>query len=404
MFFEIELVDDGHRRAMLKNISLSLMLTLSLFTFPVSVQATDAGDTLQKVLLKDKIFPSTCVLSVQLIDRQAILRVGNYQPTSDETMRVDSVLAAKKVIDAYPQVSCVVIRCAWNPVSFTDVFVTAKQMISYGAGTIEKAELLASLTCVKLSTGDSPQFVFNRYFVEGEQALAKNDNGKAELLFNMAFQEAPAWTAAASDSKVMNNYLELARNFQSRDDYGGAARVLMRVMSVREAAGLHATDGDTAKVVMALAEAYIMDKREPQAIEVLTKAIDDGKSSPVASSVVYAQMLEKLASCLQPGSTREQELLREALKVRESQPGAEDIALVAALERLADSMTRTTRSSDAIELYKRAISALDKAMITKDYNKRISYEVYSTSVNRMHQKLAQLGHTAGHSNSNRPHW
>lgn len=388
---------------MLKNLSLSLVISLSLSGFAFPVFAADASDTLQKVLIRDKVFPSTCALSVQLIDRQAILRVGNYQPTSDETMRVDSVLAAKKMIDAYPQVSCVVIRCAWNPVSFTDVFVTAKQIISYGAGTMEKAELLASLTCVKLSTGDSPQFVFNRYFVEGEQALSKNDNGKAELLFNMAFQEAPTWTAAASDSKVINNYLELARNFQGREDYNGAARVLMKVITVRDAAGLHATDGDTAKVVLALAEAYVMDRREQQAIEVLTKAIDEGKTSPVASSIVYAQMLEKLASCLQPGSAREQELLKEALKVRESQPGAEDIALVAALERLADS-TKSTRSSEAIELYKRAISALDKAMITKDYNKRISYEVYSTSVNRMHQKLAQLGHTTGHSTSNRPHW
>ncbi len=126
--------------------------------------AFDSGEALKAQILKDKIFTPSTLLTVQMGSNQAVLRVGNYQPATEEVMRIDSVLAAKRVIDAYPQIACVVVRYAWSPDKYTDLFVTSKQIISFGAGTMDKAALLAGLTCIKLSTGDSPQFIFQPLF------------------------------------------------------------------------------------------------------------------------------------------------------------------------------------------------------------------------------------------------
>ncbi len=371
--------------------------------------AADPSATLKAQILKDKIFTSSTLLTVQLSSNQAVLRVGNYQPATEEVMRIDSVLAAKRVIDAYPQISCVVVRYAWSMDKYTDLFVTSKQIVSFGAGTMDKAQLLAGLTCVKLSTGDSPQFVFSRYFVEGESALARGESGKAELLFNTAFQEAPSYTQAALESKVATDYLDLAHSYSQRDDYDNAARVLKKIIELREAAGQGLSNIETAKLALALADAYNSGRRQTDLEESLGKLINAGKGTPLAATIEYAQALEKLANSLQSGSTKEQELLREALKIRESIPGAEDFALVTSLEKLADSLSRTPKSAEAVDLYKRAIAALDKAMVTKDPNRRISYGIYSTSVNRMHQKLTALGHgpntkRESSSSSSSTHW
>lgn len=366
--------------------------------------ALDANEALKAQILKDKIFTPSTMLTVQLTEKQAVLRVGNYQPDTEEVMRIDSVLAAKRVIDAYPQVSCVIVRYAWSPDKYTDLLVTSKQIISFGAGTIAKAELLAGLTCIKLSTGDSPQFIFSRYFVEGESALAKGENVKAELLFNLAFQEAPSYAQAALEPKVATDYNELARNYLARDDYDNAARVLKKVIDLREAAGQGPSNPETAKLSLALADVYISAHRQSELEECLGKVINGGKGTPLATTIIYAQALEKLAGSMS-GNPREQDLLREALKIRESIPGAEDFALVSSLEKLADSL-KTTKSAEAADLYKRAIQALDKAMVSKDSNRRISYGVYSTSVNRMHQKLSQLGFGQQHAGKHEPsaHW
>lgn len=366
--------------------------------------AADANEALKAQILKDKIFTPSTMLTVQLTEKQAVLRVGNYQPDTEEVMRIDSVLAAKRVIDAYPQVSCVIVRYAWSPDKYTDLLVTSKQIVSFGAGTIAKAELLAGLTCIKLSTGDSPQFIFSRYFVEGEAAMAKGENVKAELLFNLAFQEAPSYTQAALESKVAADYNELARNYLARDDFDNAARVLKKVIDLREAAGQGPSNVETAKLSLALADVYISAHRQSDLEECLGKVINGGKGTPLATTIIYAQALEKLAGSMS-GNPREQELLREALKIRESIPGAEDFALVSSLEKLADSL-KTTKSAEAVDLYKRAIQALDKAMVSKDSNRRISYGVYSTSVNRMHQKLSQLGVGQQHAGKHEPsaHW
>jgi tetratricopeptide (TPR) repeat protein len=366
--------------------------------------AYDANDALKAQILKDKIFTPSTILTVQLRDKQAVLRVGNYQPNTEEVMRIDSVLAAKRVIDAYPQVSCVIVRYAWSPDKYTDLLVTSKQIISFGVGTIAKAELLAGLTCIKLSTGDSPQFVFSRYFVEGEAALSKGENVKAELLFNMAFQEAPTYAQAALEPKVAADYNELAHNYLARDDYDNAARVLKKVIDLREASGQGPSNVETAKLTLALADVYISARRQSDLEECLGKVINGGKGTPLAATIVYAQALEKLAGSMS-GSPREQELLREALKIRESIPGAEDFALVSSLEKLGDSL-KATKSAEAADLYKRAIQALDKAMVSKDSNRRISYGVYSTSVNRMHQKLSQLGFGQQQAGKREPsaHW
>lgn len=371
------------------SLRVTLLASFCLLSF-AGQSFADVNDTLRARILQEKIFTPQTNLSVQLLDKQAILRVGNYQPNSEEVMRIDSVLAAKKVIDAYPQVSCVVVRYAWSPDKYTDIFVTSKQIISFGAGTIEKSELLAGLTCVKLSSGDSPQFVFSRYFVEGEAALAKGDNGKAELLFNTAFQEAPGYKAAVLESKVATDYIELSRNYAAREDYDNAARVLRKIVDMREEAGQGAANIETAKLYLALADNYIAARRTSEMEESLGRFVNSAKGSPLATTVTYAQALEKLASALQSGNPREQELLREALKIREALPGAEDVGLVMSLEKLADSLSKT-KTPEAVDLYKRAIAALDKAMVSRDHSKRISYEVYSTSVNRMHQKLAALG-------------
>ncbi|MBX9950628.1 MAG: tetratricopeptide repeat protein [Candidatus Obscuribacterales bacterium] len=368
---------------------MNLLVPIFLLSFAGQAFA-DVNDTLRARIIQEKIFAPQTNLNVQLLDRQAILRVGNYQPNTEEVMRIDSVLAAKKVIDAYPQISCVVVRYAWSTDKYTDIFVTSKQIVSFGAGTMEKSELLAGLTCVKLSSGDSPQFVFSRYFVEGEAALAKGDNGKAELLFNTAFQEAPTYKAAALESKVATDYLELSRNYAAREDYDNAARVLRKIVDMREEAGQGAANIETAKLYLALADNYIAARRTGEMEECLGRFINGAKGTPLGTTVTYAQALEKLASALQPGNPREQELLREALRIREALPGAEDVGLVMSLEKLADSLSKT-RTPEAVDLYKRAIGALDKAMVSRDHSKRISYEVYSTSVNRMHQKLAALG-------------
>jgi len=374
----------------LRSISnLLVLLCLFIAGSTVGCLAADVNETLRAQILKDKVFTPSTMLSVQLTDKQAVLRVGNYQPNTEEVMRIDSVLAAKRVIDAYPQVSCVVVRYAWSPDKYTDLFVTSKQIVSFGAGTIAKAELLAGLTCVKLSTGDSPQFVFSRYFVEGESALAKGDNVKAELLFNMAFQEAPTYKAAALEAKVSADYAELARNYSSREDHDNASRVLRKIIELREAAGQGPANLETAKLCLDLADVYIAARRQSEVEECLGKVITGGKGTPLATTIVYAQALEKLAGTMS-GNPKEQEYLREALQIRESIPGAEDFALVSSLEKLADSL-KTTKSAEAADLYKRAIHALDKAMVSKDSNRRISYGLYSTSVNRMHQKLSQLG-------------
>ncbi len=371
------------------SLRVTLLASVCLLSFAGQAFA-DVNDTLRARILQEKIFTPQTNLNVQLMDKQAILRVGNYQPNSEEVMRIDSVLAAKKVIDAYPQVSCVVVRYAWSTDKYTDIFVTSKQIISFGAGTIEKSELLAGLTCVKLSSGDSPQFVFSRYFVEGEAALAKGDNGKAELLFNTAFQEAPSYKAAVLESKVATDYIELSRNYAAREDYDNAARVLRKIVDMREEAGQGAASIETAKLYLALADNYIAARRTSEMEESLGRFVNGAKGSPLATTVTYAQALEKLASGLQPGNPREQELLREALKIREALPGAEDVGLVMSLEKLADSLSKT-KTPEAVDLYKRAIAALDKAMVSRDHSKRISYDVYSTSVNRMHQKLSALG-------------
>ncbi|HNB22095.1 MAG TPA: tetratricopeptide repeat protein [Candidatus Melainabacteria bacterium] len=383
-----------------------MMALTSLFLLTSAGEAlADVSDTLRARIIQEKIFTPQTNLNVQMLDKQAILRVGNYQPNTEEVMRIDSVLAAKKVIDAYPQISCVVVRYAWSPDKYTDIFVTSKQIISFGAGTIEKSELLAGLTCIKLSSGDSPQFVFSRYFVEGESALAKGDNGKAELLFNTAFQQAPTYKTAALESKVATDYLELSRNYSAREDYDNAARVLKKIIDKREEAGQSAADLETAKLYLALADNYIAARRVSEMEETLGKFINGARGTPLASTVTYAQALEKLASGLQSGNPREQELLREALKVREALPGAEDVGLVMSLEKLADSL-RQSKTAEAVDLYKRAITALDKAMVSRDHSKRISYEVYSTSVNRMHQKLAALGAgpNAKRESSSSAHW
>ncbi len=367
--------------------------------------AMDSGEALKLQILKDKIFTPSTMLTVQLTSNQAVLRVGNYQPAGEEVMRIDSVLAAKRVIDAYPQIACVVVRYAWSPDKYTDLFVTSKQIISFGAGTMDKAELLAGLTCVKLSTGDSPQFIFSRYFVEGESALVKGETGKAELLFNTAFQEAPTYTQAALESKVATDYTDLAHGYSQREDYDNAARVLKKIIDLREAAGQGPSNVETAKLTLALADVYISARRQSELEECLGKMINGAKGTPLATTIVYAQALEKLAGSLQSGSPKEQELLREALKIREAIPGAEDFALVSSLERLADSLSRTSKAAEAVDLYKRAIAALDKSMVSKDSNRRISYGVYTTSVNRMHQKLTALGHGPNQKReSSSAHW
>lgn len=382
-------------------------MTLCLLTLAGEASAQGANDVLRARIMQDKIFSPSTALNVQVQDKQAVLRVGNYQPDSEEVMRIDSVLAAKRVIDAYPQIACVVVRYAWSPEKYTDIFVTSKQIISFGAGTMDKAELLAGLTCIKLGTGDSPQFVFSRYFVEGETALARGDNGKAELLFTTAFQEAPGYKQAALESKVASDFLELSRNYSSREDYDNAARVLKKLVELREQAGHGASDIETAKLCIALADIYLPAKRQTDLEECLGKVINEGKGTPLASTIVYAQALEKLAYGLPSRNPREQEFLREALKIRESQPGAEDVQLVMSLEKLADSFSKSAKSAEAAELYKRAITALDRAMISKDQSKRISYQLYNTSVNRMHQKLGALGlghsHT-GKNESSTHHW
>ncbi|MCC7529278.1 MAG: tetratricopeptide repeat protein [Candidatus Melainabacteria bacterium] len=353
--------------------------------------AVDSGEALKAQILKDKIFTPSTMLTVQLTSNQAVLRVGNYQPATEEVMRIDSVLAAKRVIDAYPQIACVVVRFAWTPDKYTDLFVTSKQIVSFGAGTMDKAGLLAGLTCVKLSTGDSPQFIFSRYFVEGESALARGETGKAELLFNTAFQEAPAYTQGALESKVATDYLDLAHGYSQREDYDNAARVLRKIIDLREAAGQGPSNVETAKLSLALADVYISARRHTELEESLGKLINAGKGTSLATTTTYALALEKLAGSLQSGSPKEQELLREALKIREAIPGAEDFALVSSLEKLADSLSRTSKATEAADLYKRAIAALDKAMVSKDSSRRISFGVYTTSVNRMHQKLSALG-------------
>ena len=383
----------GHNRTMSLRLNKSLIVSLCLLAASSTGQclALDSGEALKAQILKDKIFTPATILTVQVGPNQAVLRVGNYQPATEEVMRIDSVLAAKRVIDGYPQISCVVVRYAWSPDKYTDLFVTSKQIISFGAGTMDKAELLASLTCVKLSSGDSPQFVFSRYFIEGEAALSKGEIGKAELLFNTAFQEAPTYSQASLESKVAADYLELSRSYSSREDYDNAARVLSKIIALRETAGQGVSNIETAKMSLALADVYLAAHRQSELEECLGRVINGGKGTPLATTVVYAQALEKLAGSLQTGNPKEQEYLKEALKIRESLPGAEDFALVSSLEKLADSMSKTSKSAEAADLYKRAISALDKSMISKDPNKRISYGLYSTSVNRMHQKLSQLG-------------
>lgn len=378
---------------------------LLAFSSPVKCLAMDMSESLRAQILKDKIFTPATILTVQLSSNQAVLRVGNYQPATEEVMRIDSVLAAKRVIDAYPQIACVVVRFAWSPDKYTDLFVTSKQIISFGAGTMDKASLLAGLTCVKLSTGDSPQFIFSRYFVEGESALAKGETGKAELLFNTAFQEAPTYTQAALESKVATDYTELAHSYSQREDYDNAARVLKKIIELRETAGQGLSNIETAKLALALADVYIAGRRQTELEESVGRLINAGKGTPLATTIVYAQALEKLAGSLQSGGAKEQELLREALKIRESIPGSEDFALVSSLEKLADSLSRTPKSAEAVDLYKRAIAALDKSMVSKDSNKRISYGVYSTSVNRMHQKLTALGHGPNQKpHSSSAHW
>lgn len=389
---------------MSRSLRVTLLASVCLLSFAGQAIA-DVNDTLRARILQEKIFTPATNLFVQVLDRQAILRVGNYQPNTEEVMRIDSVLAAKKIIDAYPQISCVVVRYAWSTDKYTDIFVTSKQIVSFGAGTIEKSELLAGLTCIKLSSGDSPQFVFSRYFVEGEAALAKGDSGKAELLFNTAFQEAPNYKAAALESKVATDYIELSRNYSAREDYDNAARVLKKIIELREAAGGGPDNIETAKLYLALGDNYIAARRQADLEETLGKFVNGAKGTPIASTVVYAQALEKLASGMQAGNPKEQELLREALKVREALPGAEDINLVLSLEKLADSLSKTAKHAEAVDLYKRAIIALDRAMASKDQARRISYEVYSTSVNRMHHKLAALGHGPNaKSQSSSAHW
>lgn len=383
---------------------MTLLVSLCLLCFAGASQPAEANETLRGQIVKDKIFPPATIVSVQLAEKQAIIRIGNYQPDTEEAMRIDSVLAAKKIIDAYPQISCVVVRYAWTPDKYTDIFVTSKQIVSFGAGTMDKSELLAGITCVKLGSGDSPQFVFSRYFVEGEAALAKGDNGKAELLFNTAFQEAPTYRQAALESKVATDFLELSRNYTAREDYDNGARVLKKLLDLREAAGEGFGNIETAKVYLALADNYIAARRTTEMEETLGKFVNGAKGTPLANTVTYAQALEKLASGMQAGNPKEQELLREALKIREGQPGAEDVGLVMSLERLADSLSKT-KSTEAVDLYKRAIIALDRAMANRDQSRRISYEVYNTSVNRMHQKLTALGHGPNQKPANTSaHW
>jgi hypothetical protein len=180
--------------------------------------------------------------------------------------------------------------------------------------------------------------------------------------------------------------------------------VLKKVIDLREAAGQGPSNVETAKLTLALADVYISARRQSDLEECLGKVINGGKGTPLAATIVYAQALEKLAGSMS-GSPREQELLREALKIRESIPGAEDFALVSSLEKLGDSL-KATKSAEAADLYKRAIQALDKAMVSKDSNRRISYGVYSTSVNRMHQKLSQLGFGQQQAGKREPsaHW
>ncbi len=389
---------------MSRPLTLTLLVSFCLLSSVGGSRAADVSENLRVQIAKDKIFPPATVISVQFSDKQAVIRIGNYQPQTEETMRIDSVLAAKKVIDAFPQISCVVVRYAWSTDKYTDIFVTSKQIVSFGAGTMDKSELLAGITCVKLSTGDSPQFVFSRYFVEGESALAKGDNGKAELLFNTAFQEAPTYKQAALESKVATNFLELSRNFTAREDYDNGARVLKKLLDLREAAGEGFGNIETAKVYLALADNYIAARRTSEMEATLGKFVNGAKGTPLANTVTYAQALEKLASAMQAGNPKEQELLREALKIREAQPGAEDAGLVMSLERLADSLSKT-KSTEAVDLYKRAIVALDRAMANRDQSRRISYEVYNTSVNRMHQKLTALGHGPNQKPANTSaHW
>ncbi len=99
-----------------------------------------------------------------------------------------------------------------------------------------------------------------------------------------------------------------------------AARVLKKIIELREAAGQGLSNIETAKLSLALADVYVAGHRQTELEESVSRLINAGKGTPLATTIIYAQALEKLAGSLQSGSPKEQELLREALKIRESIP------------------------------------------------------------------------------------
>ncbi|HEY9784526.1 MAG TPA: hypothetical protein V6D17_03920 [Candidatus Obscuribacterales bacterium] len=370
-----------------------------LLICPPSI-AGDASPQIVRELMRAKVFPAGTSIQVRVNGRHGFVKIDPYVRKSDDIMRIDAVLSAKEVVDAAPAVASVITRFPDRSGGFTDVVVSARQIISFGAGTMGRAELLSSLTTVPVLYSDPKSQVFDRYLKEGEKALAASDNAKAEQLFLLALSESQGFADGAKDPRLANSLLVLAKNYENREDYDSAERVLKNLISLRDTAAC-GNDSESTRAVLALADLHILDKRPQEAAADLERVLAARRAASSTDTAEYAALLEKLASCYKD-TAKEQELLRQAVSVREGIAGSEDASMVEALERLGDSYAQG-KPADAHHFYRRAIDILNKAAVTKNQDKRISYDLYNAHMRRLQKKLAAVA-PVDHHQRTQHHW
>lgn len=378
------------RLARFSIISAGIVAVLSAQAmFTAQADAADVSREIGQNLLREKVFPAGTSITANVDDKGAVVKISPYTCKSDEVMRIDAVLTARTIVEGYPAVASVVVRFPdKSSAGFTDVVVTARQIISFGARTMGRSELLSTLTAISVPSGNPARDTFEKYVLEGDQALSKGEVSKAEQLYGMAVSESPGFLEGARDERLVTGTIALAGSYRNREHYESAERVLKRLLATRDTAGTGDDEGSV-KLILALADVYMADSKGSEAAHLLERVVASRRAKNAASGTDYASLLEKLAVCYKTSPTKEAELLRDAVAVREAQAGHEDPSMIQSLERLGDCYLHSN-SADARKYYERAIEILNKSMVAKDQKRRMSYEMYTAHMTRIQKKLANM--------------
>lgn len=330
-----------------------------------------------------KILPPGASAQVTQTGKRAVVLVGNYQ-LPDRAMRIDAVLMARSIIAAEPSVNCVAVRYD-RAGGYTQVLVSAREIISFGAGTMNKDQLFGALQVVSIGAGDSALATSAKYTEVAEASLNKNELDEAQQLFMFALDEARK--ANVVDARLMNDIIKLSGDMHTKGDFSPAEELLKAAIPVMEshpdvAGGL--LPGAYAR----LADIYIEQKKASDAQQILTRVIDGMNAT--RDSIEYATAIDKLAGCYksQDQLAKAVDLYKESLSIKEKLKGETDVTAAGSLEDIADCYAGQSNYAEAIALYKRAHSIFDEAVVSKNKGKRIGYDTYNYNTRRLEDKLS----------------